>query len=162
MTLNSKRILGLALAICCLPIIAGQSSKRIFRYVDIEPNGSIELGKQFGDLRTISIELEPSVFRLNQGTFIGAREITVRLAPTGKVACVEFDYSAEDNFDETVAEYWWTLGKPITRDLSSRGNTIVWEDKKTSFALVQAQDGPIRSVLADKKLCEERSRLTCR
>lgn len=112
----------------------------IFRYVDLGEGRKISLGQEFTKIENLFIKTEIG-FRLKPDTFGVAKDINIFLA-NNKIKAIFFDYfSNEKTFEQKVASYTKSLGKPKSNknfdSNSIKVNVVYWEDNRTRFELIK-------------------------
>lgn len=135
--------------------VAGQdtSPKKIFRTITVGNVGKtreISLGGELTKVVDLLVK-EGDSFKFERG-FGGAQEIRVFVTKTAKVQRIVFNYADGTSFEDKLASYSQSLGKPkIRQDFSSGILTlrlVAWDDGKTRFELLEKVEGVTTSVSA--------------
>ena len=122
---------------------ANSSSTPIFRTVEVAKDVPITLGQPLSaEAMALMTQVGPQTFKLNSGTYAGAKEIDVQLGVGAAVHQMDFTYAAGTSCQEMVANFENQLGPPT----SQQGEITMWRDPSTMFELLCLPQG-IRSFL---------------
>lgn len=128
-----------------LPRFSQQARTPIFRYINIEPCGRLDLDSTFSP-RGRAVVQNDSTFRLIPRCFGGAEQLLVHVSGAHHITAFEFAYGSAQSLASYVLDYERSIGPPSRVDTTA-GTThvVVWEDARTEFTLFRR----IRSGRAD-------------
>ena len=103
----------------------------IFRYVSLGSLGRIELGRPLGNLSRLAVLTGPHQYRLQNGTFGGAKSIVITTDEGGIVRRIGFEYGVDYGWEDMLADYKLSLGLPS----ETSDSKAIWNDGRTEFLL---------------------------
>jgi len=134
----------------------------IFRYINIQPYGRIELGGPFAQVSVLGAPISPGLYELvgpggRAVQYADTKTILIELSSANLVRAFYFHYlPGVQSFAQREAEYVESLGVPERFKYDSAGSHVLrsrWRDPKTTFELIEitkSDTARIFSVLRDR------------
>jgi hypothetical protein len=157
--------IAVALTFAATSLTAQSSpSSEIFRYINIQPFGRIELGKPFAQVSVLGAPISPGLYQLvgaggRPTQWADTKAILVELSETNLVTALYFLYLPSlRTFPQREAGYVESLGVPERFTYDSAWARIIrsrWQDAQTEFELIEmtkSDTANTTSVLRDRRL----------
>jgi hypothetical protein len=160
----------LALCVACLPTrsAASQSTSPIFRHINIQPFGRIELGEILSMRTELFVPAGPGYVRLQPAggqkwSFADTRAILVGLTKQRTVCAIVFQYLPLKSYTQAVEEYRQDFGVAPELRRMQQGKSVRsvrWQDARTAFTFeetVVANEVQLVSRMEDRRFVAGKS-----